>query len=139
MINFGYFSSNTGSTAISRLLYEIRQQGIDRGALGLKPFEEAINRDVFNSEGGLADSDIVSRGFIDYYVPFFPLEATHLQSCILAYLEQKWSNRKFEESQLKALIETILQETSFNQKYGRMFATAGCRLISAAVSMRLSS
>lgn len=77
------FLSNTGGTDVTSTLLKFWETGKSREEIELADFERLIMNGAFNEEGGFHKSDVIASSLIDHYVPFLPLEAKHVELCIL--------------------------------------------------------
>lgn len=80
--NIFIFLSNTGGSEISKVAYQFWLKGEDRESITMKDIEPLVNKGAFNEKGGLQHSEIIEKNLIDIYVPFLPLEKTHVRLCI---------------------------------------------------------
>ena len=89
-----------------------------------------ISKGAFNEQGGLQHASIIDRSLIDVYVPFLPLERSHVRQCIDKELE----DRGIESTRLPAkFCEHVVAELSFSPPDTKVFATAGCKRVQQKV------
>ena len=58
---------------------------MQRKDLSYSDLEESLNLGAFNELGGLQNADLIQKSLIDMYVPFLPLEKSHVKLCIREY------------------------------------------------------
>ena len=51
--------------------------------------ENVIILSEFNNKGGFWHSSIIEKNLIDYFIPFMPMEKSHVKKCAKADLENK--------------------------------------------------
>ncbi len=96
------FLSNTGGKEITKRVHDIWLTGnVKREELTVKDFERLVELGAFNEEGnsvtfqygiinsnthfnfvgGLHQSHLIQKSLIDVYVPFLPMEKSHVRLC----------------------------------------------------------
>ena len=88
------FLSNTGGREITDIAYKTWKDGKGRESITYQDLEHLIRSGAFNEKGGLHKSNVVDRHLVDFYVPFLPMERTHVRQCIEFHIQ-------------KAVIETL--------------------------------
>ncbi len=83
------FLSNTGAKLINNFVINHWRQGNEREDIKIRDIETIINDGAFNLEGGLWHTELISHNLIDFFVPFMPLEKSHIKQCIEADLNKK--------------------------------------------------
>jgi len=122
--------SNTGGREITRRTMEFWQDGKRRESMTYFDLEGLISKGAFNEQGGLQHASIIDRSLIDVYVPFLPLERSHVRQCIDKELE----DRGIESTRLPAKFgEHVVAELSFSPPDTKVFATAGCKRVQQKV------
>lgn len=115
--------SNTGAEMINRFVINHWQKGNKREDLTFKDLEPVINNGAFNIEGGLWHSNLIKNFLIDFFVPFLPLEKSHVKECIRADLVAK----------NVSVNETIVNEVANLMQYSspnKIFSSTGCKQVS---------
>ena len=85
-----------------------------------------ISKGAFNEQGGLQHASIIDRSLIDIYVPFLPLERSHVRQCI----DKELHDLGIESTRLPAKFgEHVVAELSFSPPDTKVFAIAGCKAI----------
>ena len=134
---FFFIYRNTGGKEINTVVNQKREKGITRAQLGRNDFEDLIKSKALTREGGLKDSDLVTRSFIDQYIPFLPLEKEHIKQCIVQYLHDergfpnpmKYPGGKF--------IEEAANDLIYLPSDTEVFAQFGCRKVKNIVDTLL--
>lgn len=84
------FLSNTGGVEISNELADLNKSGILREQTELSHFEKILSSVSYNLLGGLEKSSLIDSHSIDHYIPFLPLEKSHVYKCIEAEFK-RWN------------------------------------------------
>jgi len=139
------FLSNAGGSGIAKKSYEFYRAGKPREQLTMKDLETVIGLSVFNSkEGGLTRSSIVDHHLIDHFVPFLPLERSHVKNCVEDYLKEKriiFGERdkagviKVFKKKESVFIEKVLDELEFDSF--NLYSVSGCKRLSTKIEMLL--
>merc|ERR1719348_1427161 len=103
----------------------------------MRHLEGVIGMSVFNSkEGGLKRSSIVDHHLIDHFVPFLPLERTHVKKCVEDYLREKrivFGERdaggrvKHFRKKETVFVEKVLDDLEFDSY--NLYSVSGCKRI----------
>ncbi|PNF32483.1 Torsin-1B [Cryptotermes secundus] len=128
------FVSNTGSQIIAEKLLEFWEKGGKRENLQLSDFEDLLRKGLFNEKGGFYKSDTIESNLIDHYVPFLPLEESHIRQCIEAEFHHRGKEIPHEE-----VYKEVLKGVTFGPGSLRLFAHSGCKRISSKVAALLES
>jgi torsin-1 len=117
------FLTNYGGEEITKVLYLLtHSKGLFRHDTKLHHFEDINKIGVYNREGGLKESRLITSAVIDFYLPFLPLEVQHVTECIKA--EYKSFGRPTVTSEM---VEEILKYIGFHSV--TKFANTGCKTI----------
>lgn len=88
------FLSNTGGVEITHKSREAWDTGKKREDLRLIDFEQMINRGAFNEAGGLHHSVVIGTSLVDHFIPFLPMERSHVRKCVLAEAGNRYISEK---------------------------------------------
>ena len=121
------FLSNTGGHLINDAVLKHWKDGKKREDIGIKQMDKIINLAEFNSKGGLWHSSLIEKNLIDYFVPFMPLERSHIKMCARADLEQK--GHPITEQNLNNIADEIL----YFPEDLKVFSQSGCEKVSSKV------
>ncbi|KAJ9601500.1 hypothetical protein L9F63_000339 [Diploptera punctata] len=119
------FLSNVGSTEISNKLLEFWQNGTQREQLKLHHFENLIKLGAFNQDGGFHENEAIESDLIDHYVPFLPLEKSHVTQCIIA----EFKRRKMPIPST-SIIEEVMEDLTFGPEPYNLYSYTGCKRVS---------
>ena len=85
-----------------------------------------VTKGAFNEKGGLQHSSIIDRSLIDVYIPFLPLEKSHVRQCV----NREINERGIEKTQLPLnFADQVVAELPFWPKDTQVFASAGCKRV----------
>ena len=85
-----------------------------------------MSKGAFNEEGGLHHASIIDRSLIDVYVPFLPLEQSHVRQCV----DQELKKQNIEKARLPSnFADQVVSELSFWPADTKVFAAAGCKRV----------
>lgn len=125
--------SNTGGKEINDIVVKHKSNGYSRETLMLENFKDLFNTGVFTREGGLKDSELVERAFIDQFLPFLPLERSHVKQCIVQYLKD---HRNFTNPNIipgTDKIEQMAEQNEYISGDTEVFSRHGCRRVKGIV------
>ncbi|XP_076446052.1 torsin-1A-like isoform X2 [Babylonia areolata] len=75
------FLSNSGANEITKYIQEQLTKGRQREEIQLKEVEATLSKAALNS-GGLWHSELIGSHLVTAYIPFLPLQRTHIRHCI---------------------------------------------------------
>lgn len=78
------FLSNTAGVHISDKLGQLIKSGTLRDKTKLSHFEQILEKGAYNLEGGLKKTSLIESHLIDHFIPFLPLEKSHVYKCAQA-------------------------------------------------------
>ena len=104
--NIFIFLSNTGGKEITNAALSTWREGKSREEISfaqvcnlaqiemlhwkfLSQLEPLIAAGAFNEAGGLQFSRVIERSLVDVFVPFLPLERTHVRTCVHNELQRR--------------------------------------------------
>ncbi|XP_040260760.1 torsin-1B-like [Bufo bufo] len=124
------FLSNAGGDLINRQMLEFWKAGRKREDLELKDMENALSVGLFNNNNsGFWHSSLIEKNLIDYFVPFLPLEFTHVKKCVLA--EQRHQGLVEDEE----LASKVAKDMTYSPRETKLFSDKGCKTVSAKLSL----
>lgn len=88
-----------------------------------------INNQHFT--GGLKFSFLIKNNLIDHFVPFLPLERSHVILCIKDYLLRK----KYSPENEPTFLTTVADSMQYFPKAVGLFSTSGCKRVSQKVDL----
>ncbi|XP_075691260.1 torsin-1B-like [Rhinoderma darwinii] len=126
------FLSNAGGDLINRRMLEFWTSGRKREELQLKDVENFLSVGLFNNNNsGFWRCALIEKNLIDYFVPFLPLEFSHVKKCVLAELR----HRGLEEDEELAF--RVAKEMTYSPKENKLFSDKGCKTVSARLNFHL--
>ncbi|XP_015765851.1 PREDICTED: torsin-1A-like [Acropora digitifera] len=124
------FLSNTGAGLISQEVLTHWKEGKKRDEIRIKPLDEALYLDELNgktTKTGFWHSSLLERHLIDYFIPFLPLERSHIKMCAKADLELKGYPVTAE------ILNRVADEMLYYPENFKVFSTSGCKKVSSKV------
>ncbi|KAF6718953.1 Torsin-1A [Oryzias melastigma] len=86
---------NAGEKSIVETALDFWRTGRDREDIELSDLEEALSVSIFNNEkNGFFRSNLMKNNLVDFFVPFLPLEYSHVVQCIMAEMKIRASKGK---------------------------------------------
>ncbi|KAK2576995.1 hypothetical protein KPH14_011957 [Odynerus spinipes] len=122
------FLSNTGSRQIVQRLISLWEKGVKRHETRLQDFENLISIGAFNEKGGFHLSDTIETSVIDHYIPFLPLEESHVKKCA----KMAFQRRKIQPTE--EMIEEALSHLTFDPPPHNLYSKSGCKRIDQKVA-----
>ena len=83
--------------------------------------------------GGLWHSSLIDRNLVTAFIPFLPMERTHVKLCIEDDLRYK--NQRVSED----IVNRVADVLPFYPPGVNVFATSGCKRVSQKVDLMLDS
>jgi len=123
------FISNTGGDDISSKTFEHWKTGKARNEITLADMDKVIMDAAYNEEGGFKFSPLIKNNLIDHFVPFLPMERSHVIMCIKDYL--KSTNPRL----LEKFVTNVADSLQYFPKGTGLFSTSGCKRISQKVDL----
>ena len=121
------FLSNTGGHLINKVLLTNWKEGKKRKDITIKHMDKVINQGEFNNKGGFWHSELIDKNLIDYFIPFMPLERSHIKMCAKADLEQK------RHPVTEQILDMVANELDYFPDDLKVFSLSGCKKISSKV------
>ncbi|XP_075155246.1 torsin family member [Haematobia irritans] len=123
------FLSNTAGVHISAKLGKLFNDGRLRENARLSDFEQILEKGAYNLEGGLKKTSLIESHLIDHFIPFLPLEKSHVYKCAKAEF-RKWGKEPKDD-----VIEQLINDyINYDREHG-IFATAGCKKLGNKVAV----
>ena len=122
------FLSNTGAGLIRQEVLTHWKEGKKREDIRIKPLDEALYFDeFFKAKTGFWHSSLIERHLIDYFIPFLPLERSHIKMCAKADLELKGYPVTEE------ILNRVADEMLYYPEDFKVFSKSGCKKVSSKV------
>ncbi|XP_043951713.1 torsin-1A-like isoform X2 [Gambusia affinis] len=118
------FLSNAGGDSITKKALEFRKAGKSRERITLKDLEQTLSLSVFNDQnGGFFHTSLIDKSLVDYFVPFLPLEKTHIVKCAMA--EMKARNLRPNRD----VADMVARDMIYFPKHEGVFSSTGCKTV----------
>jgi len=117
------FLSNTGGRDITKETARFWSEGKQREDITYRDLEMLVNKGAFNELGGLHRSAVIDSSLIDVYVPFLPLERSHVRMCV----EKEVRNRNITMKEEK--ISEVVDSLTFWPQETQVYSTTGCKRV----------
>lgn len=126
------FVSNTAGVEIGLHLGNLLSKTL-REETKVSDFENILERGAYNLDGGMKQASLIEAHVIDHFIPFLPLEKSHVARC----LEEEF--KRWHKNPDAQIINNIINEhVSFEKKTG-LFATSGCKKLDKKVAVAAKS
>ncbi|XP_026209921.1 torsin-1A-like [Anabas testudineus] len=118
------FLSNSGGENITRTALNFWKDGRKREEIELKDLETMLTLIVFNdNQGGFFRASLIDKNLVDFFVPFLPLEFSHVVQCALA--EMRARRRKPDMD----VADKVAKDLVYFPETERVFSVKGCKTI----------
>lgn len=125
------FLSNTGSREILRFMMDWWKTGNVREDIRMNDLQPLVQNGAFNEQGGLHFAEVIQSSLVDLYVPFLPMERSHIIECIREDLILRREPRDPE------VIERVANEMIYFPSSNPLFASKGCKNVHQKVGFHL--
>lgn len=78
--------------------------------------------------GGLKGSSLVTYNLISHYIPFLPLERSHVKRCIKDDLDNK-NFTAVDPQQFTAIVNKVMEQISFAPANTGLYSVSGCKRV----------
>ena len=123
------FLSNAAGDKINQFTLKHLAKGKCRGDIKSVDMVEFLSAAAFKKTGGLKSADFILSEFVDFYVPFLPLERRHIKQCAAA--EFKRRNISFND----IILEKVASEMFYFPEVEKLFSATGCKQIEKRVDL----
>jgi len=124
------FLSNIGGAEIKAKTLELLNSGIKRESFNLSTFQNIL-RELANTKGGFEDSALLGSHLIDLFIPFLPLEETHVEECIRRILKEEG----LLGSNVKTIVRKVLADLDIEPHGKVQISASGCRHLIAPIAI----
>ncbi|KAJ3605749.1 hypothetical protein NHX12_027793 [Muraenolepis orangiensis] len=123
------FLSNAGGDILTQTALDFWKAGKKREEIKLKDVETALSLSVFNNkDNGFWHTGLIEKGLVDFFVPFLPLEHSHVVQCVMAEMRAKGRTPD------SSIAYEVAGEMSFFPKDERIFSVTGCKAIASRLN-----
>ena len=122
------FLSNTGGHLINDAVLKNWKDGKRREDLTVKEMDRIINHGAFNTKGSAFwHSCLIEDNLVDFFIPFLPLERSHIKLCVKADLEEKGY------PVTDSVLNSVADEMLYFPEDEKVFSKSGCKKVSSKV------
>ena len=132
--NIFIFTSNIGGNHISDVSVRNFQLGFKREDLSKNKMENILTSSL-QIQGGLKDSELILSGLVDFFVPFLPMEMSHVKQCIYAEIRRHPNFNHNDKDTITRIVDKVIKEIKFYPKHEHIFSTSGCKHITKKLDM----
>uniref|UniRef100_A0A3Q4HBU9 Torsin family 3, member A n=1 Tax=Neolamprologus brichardi TaxID=32507 RepID=A0A3Q4HBU9_NEOBR len=125
------FLSNIGGATINDVALDFWHSGQNREDIGMEDLEHRLRAETMESQGGFAQSELMSGHLIDFFVPFLPLEYRHIKLCA----RDAYAARGLETDE--ATLDEVAKAMLYVPKEERLFSAQGCKSIPQRINFFL--
>ncbi|EFX73207.1 hypothetical protein DAPPUDRAFT_129381 [Daphnia pulex] len=129
------FLSNTGGKEITKRVHDVWLTGnVKREELTVKDFERLVEMGAFNEQGGFHQSHLIQKSLIDVYVPFLPMEKSHVRLCA----ENEFKKQNYVPKNKEAALQKIVDGLHYYPEGKEIYSTTGCKRVAQKVSLYIA-
>ena len=127
--------SNVGSNKITEMSFEFYTSGKRRESIELHDFESVIRKQTYNDESAMKYATLVTSHLISHYIPFLPLERSHVDQCTDAYLNEVEKKKYVSTSNRKRIKDVIYKSLEWWPPELRLYSASGCKQVANKVDI----
>lgn len=86
--------------------------------------------------GGFQSARLIDKYLISHFIPFLPLETSHVRNCIISELLSHHA-RSDASTSTKDIVDEVVRELQFWPKGLELFATKGCKSVAEKLNLAL--
>lgn len=124
------FLSNSGGQLINKYVLEHYKQGYARDTIDLVSLEGLLHRYAETNPSAWYN-ELMKTEVIDYFVPFLPLERSHVKQCVHRDMKTKGY------IVLKKMVTEVMDEMSYFPQDLQLFSVSGCKKVSSKVDVAM--
>ncbi|KAF6721116.1 Torsin-1A [Oryzias melastigma] len=119
---------NAGGERIVETALDFWRGGRAREEIELKDLETSVSLSIFNNENsGFFRTSLIDKNLVDFFVPFLPLEYSHVVQCAMA--EMKIRASEGEGPPDLDVANQVAKDLVYFPKTERVFSVKGCKTI----------
>jgi hypothetical protein len=142
-----FLFSNTGGKEINEIAQKYHLDSIKRDTYDVTIFQRALANAAFNEPGfltfsnflfnkfsfplgGLWHASLINRHLVTFFVPFLPLERSHIRTCIRRQLElsNEDDEQKYKISD-NDIVDRVLDLIEFAPPDSLLYSVSGCKKV----------
>ncbi|XP_006024418.1 torsin-1A-like [Alligator sinensis] len=126
------FLNNAGGDMITEVALDYWRQQKGREEIPLKDLQSRLSQEIFsNRNSGFWQSKLIQRNMVDYFIPFLPLEYTHVRECVRVELRFQGHH---EDEDLITDIALAMADYPSNE---RLYSSKGCKTVASKVNLSI--
>ncbi|CAF3893325.1 unnamed protein product [Rotaria magnacalcarata] len=134
------FLSNTGGKEINMIAHKNHFAAIKRENYNIAEFQRALANAAFSEAGGLWHASLIERHLVTFFIPFLPLERSHIRTCIRRQLELTHENDKHEyKLSDNDIIDRVIDLIEFSPPDSLLYSVSGCKKVQQKLAFILES
>ncbi|CAF3875477.1 unnamed protein product, partial [Rotaria sp. Silwood1] len=131
---------NTGGKDINVIAQNNHFASIQRKDYNITEFQRALANAAFSEPGGLWHASLINRHLVTFFVPFLPLERTHIRTCIQRQLQLAYKNDQYEYTLSdNDIIDHVLDLIEFAPPDSLLYSVSGCKKVQQKLDFILES
>ncbi|NXL95025.1 TOR1A protein, partial [Alectura lathami] len=124
------FLNNAGGDKITEIALDYWRRMKRREDIPVKELQHLLSEEIFrNPNSGFFQSKLIQKNLIDYFIPFLPLEYTHVKDCVREELRVQGHP---EDEELIAEIASAMTDYPNDE---RLYSSKGCKTIASRVTL----
>ncbi|CAF1060585.1 unnamed protein product [Rotaria sordida] len=134
------FLSNTGGKEINTIAHNNHFASIERNNYNITEFQRALANAAFSEPGGLWHASLINRHLVTFFVPFLPLERSHIRTCIQRQLELIHKKDKYQYILSdNDITDRVLDLIEFSPPNSLLYSVSGCKKVQQKLDFILES
>ncbi|CAF4087688.1 unnamed protein product, partial [Rotaria sordida] len=134
------FFSNTGGKEINTIAHNNHFASIERNNYNITEFQRALANAAFSEPGGLWHASLINRHLVTFFVPFLPLERSHIRTCIQRQLELIHKKDKYQYILSdNDITDRVLDLIEFSPPNSLLYSVSGCKKVQQKLDFILES
>jgi len=125
-----------GEEPVVEWALDLYKNNIDRDSLSLKDAENVIMPYIMEEAGSMQSSLLVSKGLINFHLPFLPLQRKHVRNCISDAINRigAYNNRqKLGYESEEQMVDEVEADLFFYPEDEPVFSLFGCKKVDSKV------
>ncbi|KAH9517427.1 chaperone cofactor-dependent protein refolding [Dermatophagoides farinae] len=127
------FLGNSAGSNINNKVVQLMHSGKSREDIDYEDLENIVTNNAIKM-GGLKNSELITRGVVDLFVPFLPLAKRHVRQCVVDNLRRQ---HKFSDPFIDPGSEFIRKVMNSIEFKDDEFSVYGCRRVSSKIAIFL--
>ncbi|UJR09216.1 hypothetical protein I4U23_013464 [Adineta vaga] len=124
------FLSNTGGKDINIIAQNNHFSSIERRDYNITEFQRALANAAFSEAGGLWHASLINRHLVTFFVPFLPLEHSHVRTCIQRQLDLARESEEYDYNKSdNDIVNNVLDLIEFAPPETLLYSVSGCKKV----------